>query len=77
MTQKTLLQQYQALHDGLSNMIEDGRLTYEMIPDDYDWLLLTLLEAMDIEANEKRKLAVDYKPLTLALADIKRRVGNQ
>lgn len=69
MTQKTLLQQYQALHDGLSNMIEDGRLTYEMIPDDYDWLLLMLLEAMDIEADEKTTETAN--PLTKTLTDLR------
>ena len=29
---------YRALHDGLSDMIEGGRLTEGMIPDDYQWL---------------------------------------
>ena len=47
--------------------VEDGRLTYEMIPDDYDWLLLTLLEAMDIAANEKTEPPVNDQPLTMAL----------
>lgn len=54
MNETQLLKRYTALHDGLSNMIEGGRLTHEMIPDDYDWLLLTLLGAMDIAATEKK-----------------------
>ena len=28
---------YQTLHDGLSDMIEGGRLTPAVIPDDYQW----------------------------------------
>ena len=33
---------YAALHDGLSDMIEGGRLRKEHIPDDYRWLVETL-----------------------------------
>lgn len=66
MTQKTLLQKYEALHDGLSDMIEGGRLTYEMIPDDYDWLLLTLLEAIDMEVKVKQG-----NPLTISLTRLR------
>ena len=32
------LQGYARLHDGLSDMIEGGRLTEDDIPDDYQWL---------------------------------------
>ena len=59
MNETQLLQRYTALHDGLSDMIEGGRLTHEMIPDDYDWLLLTLLDANGI-AN-KAKTAKAFK----------------
>ncbi len=38
------LASYRRLHDGLSDMIEGGRLTQADIPDDYDWLLLSLLD---------------------------------
>lgn len=31
-----------ALYDGLVDMVIDGRLTEEMIPDDYQWLIHTL-----------------------------------
>ena len=34
---------YERLHDGLSDMIEDGRLTEADIPDDYQWLVETLV----------------------------------
>lgn len=34
-----LLDNYRRLHDGLSDMIEGGRLTRAEIPDDYDWLV--------------------------------------
>lgn len=33
---------YQKLHDGLSDMIEGGRLTEADIPDDYQWLIESL-----------------------------------
>jgi predicted protein tyrosine phosphatase len=33
---------YHALHDGLSDMIESGRLTQQDIPDDYEWLVESL-----------------------------------
>ena len=33
---------YEKLHDGLSDMIESGRLTEADIPDDYAWLVRTL-----------------------------------
>lgn len=33
---------YTALHDGLSDMIESGRLTESDIPDDYRWLVESL-----------------------------------
>lgn len=35
---------YEELHDGLSDMIESGRLTESMIPDDYQWLVEGLAE---------------------------------
>jgi predicted protein tyrosine phosphatase len=34
---------YEKLHDGLSDMIEGGRLTEADIPDDYQWLVETLV----------------------------------
>ena len=39
---KDLLRDYMNLHDGLSDMIENGRLRQEHIPDDYTWLVETL-----------------------------------
>lgn len=33
---------YAELHDGLSDMIESGRLTAADIPDDYKWLVESL-----------------------------------
>lgn len=38
------LELYAKLHDGLSDMIEDGRLTESDIPDDYRWLVDSLEE---------------------------------
>jgi hypothetical protein len=40
-----LLQHYRRLHDGLSEMIDDGRLTEAAIPGDYRWLVAMLLRA--------------------------------
>jgi hypothetical protein len=47
-----LLQHYRQLHDGLSDMIEEGRLTEAAIPDDYRWLVAMLLRANAIDKAE-------------------------
>jgi len=39
-----LLKLYRKLHDGLSDMVEDSRLTDMDIPDDYQWLVDLLAE---------------------------------
>ena len=46
---RPILDHYRALHDGLSDMIEDGRLTESDVPDDYHWLVekMTALAGMD------------------------------
>ena len=41
-TQEQLLQEYEKLHDGLSDMVEGGRLREGDIPDDYQWLVQSL-----------------------------------
>ena len=38
------VKQYERLHDGLSDMIEGGRLIEDDIPDDYQWLVETLVQ---------------------------------
>ena len=38
------------LIDGLSEMIESGRLTEEMIPDDFEWLCKTLISIRESAA---------------------------
>lgn len=38
-----LLKRYKELHDGLSEMVESGRLTQADIPDDYEWLVERML----------------------------------
>jgi len=45
---RTRLDAYHCLHDGLSDMIENGRLTESDIPDDYKWLV----ESLAALANE-------------------------
>lgn len=57
--QEKKLAAYEALHDGLSDMIEGGRLTESHIPDDYEWLVESLAgipedpEADRAEASER------------------------
>jgi hypothetical protein len=41
-----LLVLYAKLHDGLSDMVESGRLTEADIPDDYQWLFEALAEGV-------------------------------
>ena len=41
--EQDLLNSYRDLHDGLSDMIEEGRLTVADIPDDYQWLVDLLI----------------------------------
>lgn len=43
-TDAKLLDGYKRLHDGLSDMIEGGRLREEHIPDDYKWLVEALAQ---------------------------------
>lgn len=45
----SLLPKYRALHDGLSDMIEEGRLNEADIPDDYRWLVDTLVEIAGLD----------------------------
>lgn len=42
-----LLGSYKALHDGLSDMIEGGRLIEANIPDDYQWLVRALIDLVE------------------------------
>lgn len=42
---------YQRLHDGLSDMIESGRLREDHIPDDYRWLVEALARIGAMPAN--------------------------
>jgi hypothetical protein len=42
--EQDLLADYGRLHDGISEMVESGRLTASDIPDDYDWLVSLLAE---------------------------------
>ena len=37
-----ILRAYGKLHDGLSDMVESGRLSETEIPDDYQWLVDSL-----------------------------------
>lgn len=46
------LKAYHKLHDGLSDMIEGGRLTEGDIPDDYRWLVESLAELGRMDANQ-------------------------
>lgn len=46
---------YHQLHDGLSDMIESGRLTEEAIPDDYQWLVEALASLAVQPENQARE----------------------
>ncbi len=56
-----LLKAYQRLHDGISDMVESGRLTPSDIPEDYQWLVESLSEltALDADYNASRDLRRD------------------
>lgn len=41
------------LHDGLSDMIEGGRLTEADIPEDYDWLVKSLIAVANDNTLER------------------------
>ena len=50
------LEHYRKLHDGLSDMIEGGRLTKADIPNDYEWLVRKLERVpSDTSARPDRK----------------------
>jgi len=48
---------YRALHDGLADMVESGRLTEGDIPDDYQWLVdsLARLAGLDPYTQEEER----------------------
>lgn len=51
-----LLDHYRALHDGLSDMIEGGRM--KAIPaDDYKWLVEMLVEAVSLDHHARAEIA--------------------
>lgn len=45
-----LLDEYRKLHDGLSDMVEGGRLREADIPDDYQWLVSSLEKLAGMDA---------------------------
>lgn len=47
------LRGYHILHDGLSDMIEGGRLKEADIPDDYRWLVETLVRRVRTNAGKE------------------------
>lgn len=49
-----LLQHYRMLHDGLSDMIEDGRLNCRLCTD-YEWIVRMLINATAIAAREEEE----------------------
>jgi hypothetical protein len=51
-----LLTGYRKLHDGLSDMIESGRLTEADCPDDYRWLVESLARLGAHPENNKRNM---------------------
>lgn len=43
---------YRQLSDGLSDMIESGRLTEEEIPEDYEWLVVLLTKIVAVDPTQ-------------------------
>jgi hypothetical protein len=52
-----LLEHYRTLHDGLSDMIEGGRLNEKTIPADYQWLVDMLVEAVSLDHVARAEIA--------------------
>lgn len=66
------VQGYLALHDGLSDMIETGRLTEPDITDDYEWLTDKLTELAGVEPP--RDVTREYATLRVAMRNALYRV---
>ena len=47
--EEELLSHYKQFRKGLRDMLDNGRLTQDLIPDDYHWLILRLCEADDLQ----------------------------
>lgn len=47
------LEAYRKLYDGLSDMVEDGRLTRADHPDDYEWLIAAMLDVVALDPESK------------------------
>ena len=57
------LQAYARLHDGLSEMVEGGRLTENELPNDYDWLADSLADlAPQIDQILSEVCSVSHRP---------------
>jgi hypothetical protein len=77
-----LLKRYQRLHDGLSEMVESGRLTEADVPEDYDWLVNSMLVPLandsaqellaqsDVSATALRKRLIELGSALIAGAII-------
>lgn len=50
-----LLPCYRRLHDGLSNMVEGGRLDEGQIPDDFRWLKAALARLASLDPGEPQE----------------------
>lgn len=59
--EQDLLAAYRALHDGLSDMIDEGHLKEADIPDDYRWLVDMLVELCDLNARLDDALEAEGK----------------
>lgn len=51
---KEALRTYAGLHDLISDMIEGGRLTEAMIPDDYQAVVAKLVECVALNVRDTR-----------------------
>lgn len=62
MTDKEKLQLYQRLADGLSEMVEGGRLKQADIPDDYQWLVEALAKIAGADPGPLRPVTITIEP---------------
>jgi hypothetical protein len=71
---ENVLEKYRSLHDGLSDMVESGRLTENALPDDYGWLVETLADLAVVDAKVKESYKL--RPLTSSALDVREHPTN-
>lgn len=65
-----VLAKYRTLFDGISDMIEEGRLSEKDIPDDYHWLTTRMAELAGLDAGTENKSFRDLSDVTVDEAPV-------